>query len=111
VFSAFSVAISFVPPWLCGWQSIMQNKAKVKMGNINISTARTKAYANKQRTMNNERYPKQTQSNPISPPHTSVRQTSQLHLRTESIILLQSDRRNLYEKRASNNQLQAVRRR
>jgi hypothetical protein len=35
------------------------------MGNINISTARTKAYAKEQRTMNNERYPKQTQSNPI----------------------------------------------
>jgi len=27
VFSAFSVAISFVPPWLCGYESIMQNKA------------------------------------------------------------------------------------
>jgi hypothetical protein len=35
------------------------------MGNINISTVRTKAYANEQRTMNNERYSKQTQSNPI----------------------------------------------
>ena len=35
------------------------------MGNINISTARTKAYAKEQRTMSNERYPKQTQSNPI----------------------------------------------
>jgi hypothetical protein len=38
------------------------------MGNINISTARTKAYAKEQRTMNNERYSKQTQSNPIPPP-------------------------------------------
>jgi hypothetical protein len=46
----------------------MQNKANFKMGNIDISTARAKAYANKQRTMNNERYPKQTQSNPIPPP-------------------------------------------
>ena len=36
------------------------------MGNINISTARTKAYANEQRTINNEHYSKQTQSNPIS---------------------------------------------
>ena len=44
----------------------MQNKANFKMGNINISTARTKAYANKQRTMSNEHYSKQTQSNPIS---------------------------------------------
>jgi len=44
-----------------------QNKANVKMGNINISTARTKAYPKEQRTMSNERYPKQTQSNPIPP--------------------------------------------
>jgi len=46
----------------------MQNKANFKMGNINISTARTKAYAKEQRTMNNERYPEQTQSNPIPLP-------------------------------------------
>jgi len=39
------------------------------MGKMNISTARTKAYAKEQRTMNNEHYPKQTQSKPISPPH------------------------------------------
>jgi len=65
VFSAFSVAISFVPLCLSGHESIMQNKPNFKMGNINITTARTKAYANEQRTMNNERYPKQTQSNPI----------------------------------------------
>ena len=51
-------------------ESIMQNKANVKMGNINISTARTKAYANEQRTMSNDHYPKQTQSNPIPPPPT-----------------------------------------
>ena len=44
---------------------IAQNKPNVKMGNIIISTATLKAYANEQRTMNNERYPKQTQSNPI----------------------------------------------
>jgi hypothetical protein len=44
----------------------LQNKANVKMGNINISAARTKAYAKEQRTMNNEHYQKQTQSNPIS---------------------------------------------
>ncbi len=43
---------------------IAQNKANVKMGNITISAATTKAYANKQRTMSNERYSKQTQSNP-----------------------------------------------
>jgi hypothetical protein len=48
----------------------MQNKANFKMGNINISTAIQKIYANEQRTMSNERYPKQTQSNPIPPPAT-----------------------------------------
>jgi hypothetical protein len=61
VFSALSVAISFVPPWLCGYESIMQNKAKVKMGNINISTATANAYGNEQRTMSSERHPKQSQ--------------------------------------------------
>ena len=50
---------------LCGLKPFLQNKANVKMGNINISTPRTKAYANKQRTMNNKRYSKQSQSNPI----------------------------------------------
>jgi hypothetical protein len=38
------------------------------MGKMTISTATLKAYANKQRTMNNERYSKQTQSNPIPRP-------------------------------------------
>ena len=42
-----------------------QNKPNFKMGNIDISTATTKAYANEQRTMSNERYSKQTQSKPI----------------------------------------------
>jgi len=46
--------------------SIMQNKPNFKMGNINISTATPKTYANKQRTMSNKRHSKQTQSNPIS---------------------------------------------
>jgi hypothetical protein len=55
-----------VPSCLSGYKSIMQNKANVKMGNINISTARTKTYANEQRTMSNERHSKQTQSKPIS---------------------------------------------
>jgi hypothetical protein len=35
-----------------------------KIGKINISTAKTKAYINEQRTMSNERYSKQTQTNP-----------------------------------------------
>ena len=56
----------FEPQWLCGPESIMQNKPNVKMGNMNISTATVKAYAKEQRTKNNERYPKQTQSKPIS---------------------------------------------
>jgi len=43
---------------------ITQNKPNVKIGKMNISAATVKAYANEQRTMNNERYPKQTQSNP-----------------------------------------------
>jgi len=48
---------------------IAQNKPNFKMGNMNISTATVKAYAKEQRTMTNERYPKQTQSNPkLSPP-------------------------------------------
>jgi len=48
---------------------ITQNKPNVKIGKMTISTARTKAYANEQRTKNNERYSKQTQSNPkLSPP-------------------------------------------
>jgi hypothetical protein len=67
--------LPFVPLCLGGHQSIMQNKANVKMGNINISTAKIKAYANKQRTMNNERYSKQTQSNPIPPTQYAIRNT------------------------------------
>ena len=74
----FSVAISFVPSWLSGYKSIMQNKANVKMGNINISTARTKAYARKQPTMNNKRYSKQTQSNPISNDQSQFQTQNQL---------------------------------
>jgi len=69
VFSAFSVAISFVPSCLSGYKSIMQNKPNVKIGKMTISPVTTKSYPKEQRTMNNERYPKQTQSNPkLSPP-------------------------------------------
>jgi hypothetical protein len=42
------------------------------MGNMTIGTATTKAYAKEQQTMNNEHYPKQTQSNPIPPPRESA---------------------------------------
>jgi len=55
------------PSWLSGYKSIMQNKANFKMGKIAISKAPIKAYVDKQRTMSNERYQKQTQSNPIPP--------------------------------------------
>jgi hypothetical protein len=59
----------------------MQNKANFKMGNINISAAKTKAYVNKQRTMNNEHDSKQTQSKPISNAETaySAYQTRDCH--------------------------------
>jgi len=63
--------VLLVPQWLCGRQSIMQNKANFKMGKMTISTAAPKAYANKQRTMNNEPYPKQTQTNPIQAQNSS----------------------------------------
>ena len=59
---------SIFPILPCIHGFITQNKANVKMGNINISTAKTKAYAKEQRTMNNEHDSKQTQSNPIPPP-------------------------------------------
>ena len=45
-----------------------QNKPNVKIGNINISTIRTKAYPKEQRTINNERYPKQSQFKPNPSP-------------------------------------------
>jgi hypothetical protein len=60
---------------LCGCNSIMQNKANVKMGNINISTVTTKCYVNEQRTMNHERHSEQTQSNPIPPTQYAIRNT------------------------------------
>jgi len=68
--SCLLYSVFFVPSCLSGYESIMQNKANFTMGNINISTARTKAYAKEQRTMNTKRYPKQTQSNPILLPAT-----------------------------------------
>jgi hypothetical protein len=44
------------------------NEPNFKMGNINISTARTKAYAKEQRTMNNEQLFKTNPIEPNSPP-------------------------------------------
>jgi hypothetical protein len=43
---------------------IAQNKPNFKMGNITISTAKTKAYPKEQQTINNECYSKQSQTNP-----------------------------------------------
>jgi hypothetical protein len=58
----------------------MQNKPNVKMGKMTISTATIKAYANKQRTMNNEHYPKQTQSKPISNAQSQLQTQKQVTL-------------------------------
>ena len=71
-FSKSPLSLYFLAPsWLSGYKSIMQNKANFKMGKIAISKAPIKAYVDKQRTMSNERYQKQTQSNPIPPSYIS----------------------------------------
>jgi hypothetical protein len=44
----------------------MQNKAKVKIGKMNLKLVDTKDYDNEQQTTNNEGYLKQTQTKPIS---------------------------------------------
>jgi len=44
----------------------LQNKANFKIGKMNVSIATIKDYDNEQRTINNERYSKQSQTNPIS---------------------------------------------
>jgi hypothetical protein len=44
----------------------MQNKANFKIGKIDISIAIIKDYDSEQRSTNNERYSKQTQTKPIS---------------------------------------------
>jgi len=41
------------------------NKADLKRAKMNISIATIKDYDNEQRTINNERYSKQTQSKPV----------------------------------------------
>jgi len=52
---------------------ITQNKPDFKMGKMTISPATTKPYLNEQRTMNNERCSKQTQSNPIPASRDTIR--------------------------------------
>jgi hypothetical protein len=70
-FSKSPLSLYFLAPsCLSGYKSIMQNKPNFKMGKIDTSTATLKSYANEHRTMSNERYQKQTQSNPIPPSHT-----------------------------------------
>jgi len=44
----------------------LQNKANVKIGKMNISIVTINEYDKEQRTINNERYSKQTQTKPIS---------------------------------------------
>jgi len=44
------------------------NEPNFKIGKMKISIEIVRVYANQQRTMNNERYSKRTQSNPFSPP-------------------------------------------
>jgi len=58
------------------------------MGNINISTARTKAYAKEHRTMNNEHYPKQTQSKPISNAQTAYPACQTRDCRVASLLAM-----------------------
>jgi hypothetical protein len=48
--------------WLCGYESIMQNKANLLDTQMNVSYCLTKYYENKSGLLTME---KQTQSNPI----------------------------------------------
>ena len=65
VFSAFSVAISFVPLCLSGHESIMQNKPNFLKAKTNAIFFAAKVYENKAPSPDSK---KQTQSNPIPPP-------------------------------------------
>jgi hypothetical protein len=87
--------------FLRGHQSIMQNKPNVKMGNINISTVRTKAYPKEQRTMNTELDSKQTQTNPISHPQIINCQSSIINLNPPAPLLRRERIQNLGAKRIS----------
>ncbi len=71
----------------------LQNKANVKMGKMTISTATLKAYAKKQRTMNTKRYPKQTQSNPISNAQPSCPACQPKHCHVAALLTKTSLRR------------------
>jgi hypothetical protein len=64
VFSPFSVAISFVPPWLCGRESIMQNKPNFHSDKTNATPFAAKGYQRKPPLAGRR---KQSQSNPIEP--------------------------------------------
>ena len=56
-----------VPSCLSGYESILQNKPNFKMGNINISTARTKAYAKESASGGNNEQRTLFKTNPIKP--------------------------------------------
>jgi hypothetical protein len=65
-------------------QTIMQNEPNFKMGKMPVSTVAPKPYPDKRRTINDERHPKRTQSNPTtegSPEH-SRRIQPKLELRS-----------------------------
>jgi len=65
VFSAFSVAISFVPLCLSGHESIMQNKPNFRKAKTNATLFAANGYETKPPLGDSK---KQTQSNPIPPP-------------------------------------------
>jgi len=54
------------------------------MGKMNVSIAVTTPCANEQRTMNNEHYSKQTQSNPISPPRRDEIRDTRYEMRSQT---------------------------
>ena len=61
VFSVFSVAISFVPPWLCGHESIMQNKPNCRNDKTNATSCAPKIYINMSLRSAPKNKPNQTQ--------------------------------------------------
>jgi len=52
----------FVAWWLCGYESIMQNKPNLLDNQMNVSSVKTKEYENKRLCRRGE---KQTQTKPI----------------------------------------------
>jgi hypothetical protein len=73
----------FVPQWLCGRESIMQNKANLPDTEMGANSCLTNDCGNASRFQAPE---KQTQSNPIPPPPGSVRQTISLGSATRPVV-------------------------